>query len=344
VERRDQDELILKLVTQALESLGFSPPQLAALVENPDPMAPASGLVDVAANLTENPDLGLDLAYATTIRLLSPVVYLMVSGPNLGAALHDMTRYAPVAMHRPTSAVLLVEKHATTFVFGPEPGGRAYSEYLAALLMRLFRYVVDTPELRPVAARFTHPAPADLELRREIFGPDLRFSQPRNALVFSPEQLRLPCPHASALLHTLHERALHEALQAELEDTLLARVRVALADGLAVEAPTTATVARTLGLSERTLQRRLKQRGTSFERLLVEVRRQRMLQLLAQHSLSVEAVAHATGYRDPSSFHRAFRAWTGVTPAVYRGRLKAGVLDATVAPRAVQGPLRPRRK
>ena len=51
---------------------------------------------------------------------------------------------------------------------------------------------------------------------------------------------------------------------------------------------------------------------------------QPLLQLLAQHSLSVEAVAHATGYRDPSSFHRAFRAWTGVTPAVYRARLKAG--------------------
>ena len=91
--------------------------------------------------------------------------------------------------------------------------------------------------------------------------------------------------------------------------------------------------------------RRLKERGTSFERLLVEVRRQRMLQLLAQRGLSVEAVAHATGYRDPSSFHRAFRAWTGVTPAVYRARLKAGViaLDATVAPRAVKGPLRPRK-
>jgi AraC-like DNA-binding protein len=335
VERRDQEDLILQLVTQALESLGFSPPQLAALVDNPDPAAPASGLVDMAANLTGNPDLGIDLAYATTMRLLSPVVYLMISGPDLGAALHDMTRYAPVAMHRPTSAMLLVEKQATTFVFGPEPGGPAYSEYLAALLMRLFRYIVDTPGLRPIAARFPHAAPADLAPRREIFGPDVRFGQPRIALTFSPEQLRLPCPHASAVLHALHERALHEALQAELEDLLLARVREALAEALALETPTTATIARTLGLSERTLQRRLKERGTSFERLLVEVRRHKMLQLLAQRSLSVEAVAHATGYRDPSSFHRAFRAWTGVTPAVYRSRLKAGALalDATVAPR-----------
>jgi AraC-like DNA-binding protein len=82
-------------------------------------------------------------------------------------------------------------------------------------------------------------------------------------------------------------------------------------------------VARAIGLGERTLQRRLGERGTSFERLFQDVRRQRTLELLAQESLSIQAVALETGYHDASSFHRAFRAWTGVTPAVYRARLKA---------------------
>ena len=133
---------------------------------------------------------------------------------------------------------------------------------------------------------------------------------------------RLPCVHASDTLHALHERALEDALKSELEDALLARVRAALAPRVGPEPPTMASVARAVGLSERTLQRRLGERGTSFERLLQDVRRQRTLELLAQPSLTIQSVALEMGYHDASSFHRAFRAWTGLTPAVYRARLK----------------------
>jgi AraC-like DNA-binding protein len=250
-------------------------------------------------------------------------MYLMMSGPSLAAALRDLVRYAPVAVHRPTTATLEEEAETTAFVFGPEPGGRTYSDYLAALLVRLFRYLVDDMQLRPVAARFTHEAPPDESKRHEILGTELSWNQPRNAIVLSRAQLALPCVHASEELHAVHERALHEALQAELRDSLLLRVREALAQSLAKQAPTMASVARSIGLGERTLQRRLGERGTSFERLFQDVRRQRTLELLAQESLSIQAVALETGYHDASSFHRAFRAWTGVTPAVYRARLKA---------------------
>jgi len=96
-----------------------------------------------------------------------------------------------------------------------------------------------------------------------------------------------------------------------------------MAQSLVRELPAMSVVARAIGLSERTLQRRLGERGSSFERLFQEVRRQRTLELLAQPSWSVQAVARATGYHDASAFHRAFRAWTGMTPAVYRAQLQA---------------------
>jgi AraC-like DNA-binding protein len=336
VDSHDPDRLLLRLVTEALEAWGLSPRQLAPLVDAHHSAHPMSALLDAAAMLTDNQTLGIELAYATTIRALSPVVYLMMSGPTLGAALRDMTQYASVAVHRPTTAALLVEKQTTTFLFGPETGGRTYSEYLAALLVRLFRYIVDDPQLRPIAARFTHSTPSDLRARNGIFGEDLTYDQPRNGLVFSAEQVAQPCVHASTALHALHERALYEALQAELQDSLLLRVREAISDGLLHNLPTMKSVSRAVGLSERTLQRRLQERGTSFERLLQEVRRQRTLQLLSQCSLSIESVAHETGYRDASSLHRAFRAWTGVTPAVYRARLQ-GAADADLEKPASDG-------
>lgn len=329
----EPDGLILRLVTDALDALGLEPARLSPLADpGPPPGSeasrahePASALLDAAALVTGNPNLGLELAQATAIRALSPLTYLLMSGPDLGSALADITRYAPVAVHRPTTALLLREPDASTFVFGPEPGGRAYSEYLAALLVRLFRYLVDEPTLRPLAARFTHAEPADLAARHALFGAQLSWSQPRNALVFSAEQLRLPSVHASEALHALHERALEEALQAELEDALLGRVRAALAQRVGPELPTMSSIARVIGLSERTLQRRLGERGTSFERLFQDVRRQRTLELLARPSLSIQAVALEMGYHDASSFHRAFRAWTGLTPAVYRARLKTDI-------------------
>ena len=317
----------MRLASDALDAVGLPPAQLQPLVDPGRAHEPASALVDAAARVSGNPNLGLELAQATAMRALSPVVYLMMSAPDLGGALADMTRFAPVAVHRPTTALLQTEPHATAFVFGPEPGGRTYSEYLAALLVRLFRYLVDDATLCPIAARFTHDEPAGLPLapRRAVFGAQLAWSQPRNALVWSAAQLRLPSVHRSDLLHGLHERALQEALQSQLEDALLGRVRAALAersDRIAPEPPTMSAVARAVGLSERTLQRRLGERGTSFERLFQDVRRQRTLELLAQPSLSIQAVALEMGYHDASSFHRAFRAWTGLTPAVYRARLK----------------------
>jgi AraC-like DNA-binding protein len=323
VSSREPDGLLVRLATDALKALGLRPERLAPLIDPRRAHEPVSALLDAAELVTGNPDLGIDLGYATTIRALSPVVYLMMSGPTLAAALRDMTRYAPVAVHRPTTATLVEEADTTAFVFGPELGGRTYTEYLAALLVRLFRYLVDDMDMRPVAVRFTHPPPPDPSARHPLFGTNISWDQPRNAIVLDRAQVELPCAHASEELHAVHERALHEALQAELRDTLLVRVREALAQNLSQQPPTMARVARAIGLGERTLQRRLGERGTSFEQLFQDVRRQRTLELLAQDSLSIQAVALETGYHDASSFHRAFRAWTGVTPAVYRARLRA---------------------
>jgi AraC-like DNA-binding protein len=327
VSSREPDGLLVRLATDALNAYGLSPERLAPLVDPARAHEPVSALLDAAALVTGNPHLGVELANVTTIRALTPVVYLMMSGPTLATALRDMTRYAPVAVHRPTTATLVEEEETTAFVFGPEPGGRTYSEYLAALLVRLWRYLVDDMELKPIAARFTHPAPPAPGPRPELFGDEITWDQPRNAIVLSHAQVALPCAHASEELHAVHERALHEALQAELRDSLLLRVRDALAQSLSQKPPTMASIARAIGLGERTLQRRLGERGTSFERLFQDVRRQRTLELLAQESLSIQAVALETGYHDASSFHRAFRAWTGVTPAVYRARLKAAADD-----------------
>lgn len=78
-------------------------------------------------------------------------------------------------------------------------------------------------------------------------------------------------------------------------------------------------IARQLGVSKRTLQRRLEAQGLSWRVLLARVRRELAEGLLADPALTVDEVAVLLGYAEASTFHRAFRAWTGSTPGAWRG-------------------------
>lgn len=84
------------------------------------------------------------------------------------------------------------------------------------------------------------------------------------------------------------------------------------------ERPTLPMAARALRMSPRTLQRQLDLAGASFSQLLTRAESQRACELLRDPNLRVCEISRSLGYRDPSSFSRAFRHWTGVAPRAYR--------------------------
>jgi AraC-like DNA-binding protein len=104
------------------------------------------------------------------------------------------------------------------------------------------------------------------------------------------------------------------------EDRLLHVVQEIVSDCLESGRPTRARASRLLAVSTRTLQRRLAERGTCFESIVRQVRLGRALALLEQPALTIDAVATKLGYSNSGAFHRAFRAWTGVTPGTYRSQ------------------------
>jgi AraC-like DNA-binding protein len=103
-------------------------------------------------------------------------------------------------------------------------------------------------------------------------------------------------------------------------DTAGGRLRAALPDLLRAGEPTLAAAARQLAMSERTLQRRLAAEGTAFQALVDAERRDLALGHLRAGRLAVGEVAFVTGFSERSAFRRAFRRWTGTTPAAYAGR------------------------
>ncbi|MNC61745.1 HTH-type transcriptional regulator VirS [compost metagenome] len=97
--------------------------------------------------------------------------------------------------------------------------------------------------------------------------------------------------------------------------------------------PKRETVAQALHLSQRTLQRRLQEEGTSFQTLLDDTRRELAEQYLAQPSMTLLETAYLLGFADPSNFFRAFRRWFDATPGEYRTRMG----PSAVAPSCAEG-------
>ena len=153
---------------------------------------------------------------------------------------------------------------------------------------------------------------------RYILPAQIRFQQPHNRISFSADYLNLPLVMADAASSQLAvEQCERELVAIGLTNRFVRQVRELIhdeAEGFrSVEA-----VAALLFMSERTLKRQLAQEGTTFSDILEDIRRQKAVLLLEADALNIERIAEQLGYSDVANFNRAFKRWTGTTPAQYR--------------------------
>lgn len=166
-------------------------------------------------------------------------------------------------------------------------------------------------------AEIAFPAPAYLD--RLPVGRMVRFDQPANRLVFARAVLDLPLATADPVATQLARAQCERELAAIVDAGLPGRVR-AVVVAHDPGAPSIAEVARALHVSTRTLKRKLADHGTTFSAIVDDVRRQRALLLLDDRTLSIGEIAARLGYSEVANFTRAFRKWTGKTPAAHRTR------------------------
>lgn len=201
-----------------------------------------------------------------------------------------------------------------------ELGGRAAAESAVAELVGAMRGISARP-LRLVGVHFRHGAPEATAEHQRYFAAPLCFVSEYDGVEIALADLGSPV--------TLADEGLSRYLTAELEgliqrappDSLEARVRRAVGDALpAGGAPRIEDVARSLGLTARTVQRRLAESRTSYRQVVEETREEVARQLLAETERPLTEVAFLLGFSEPSAFHRAFRRWSGHTPAHFRSR------------------------
>lgn len=286
-------------------------------------------LLELGLALSGDADLGLHLGEAVRPGHFGVLGYLLMSCATLGDALHRQARYAelvgslgrveladepPRAGHEP-----LVRHRWEPLL--PRQQRQLAEETLACWLR--FGHWISGLQQAPLEVRFRHPAPADTTEHRRIFRCPVLFGQADNALVFPRSLLALPLGQAdSQIQRTLDAYAGRLLESIRRGEGVLERARQCLAERLPEQAVDLEALAGELALSPRTLQRRLRDSGLSFSRLVDETRQQLVLHHLRDPALELADVASLVGFSETGSLARAFRRWTGQSLGQYRRTLQ----------------------
>lgn len=271
-----------------------------------------------AANNTQWPHIGLLIGQAYNPATHGVLASWLRQCSRVSEALEVFQRH--IALMNPserwqyseTADALVLE-----IAFAP---GKAYPqaaiERSMSAVLRWSREMTGV-ELRPLACEFAFPPPAHHARYVQLFGSELRFDSERNRLYLPRDFLQQPILGASDYLRQMLESRARATL-AQLQDaqtlagTVRRLIRASLPDGLSIE-----PACQALHVSRTTLYRRLKEEGTSFSALVAEVRRELSAELIRQ-GLPVATVSERLGFRDPSTFHRAFKRWFDRAPGAFR--------------------------
>lgn len=305
------------------EATGLTP----AWVADRDARITASQLAAAWAELariTGDQHVSLSVAKGTEVGTYGVVEYLCRSAPSLGDALREWVRYLNLLneavgmalVEEGDQAWIRIERESVT----PAPASHELcfallSAQACALCQRGF--VVSE-------VRFTHRAPGAVEPFERWFRAPVVFESARTELGFAQALLAEPLvsadPNLAALLRGFADQ--HDArIEGQAgQTTLEAEVRRLVAAGLRAGGGAVTDVAASLGVSPRSLQRRLREEGTSFSRVREDVQRTLAERYLRQ-PLSLTEISFLLGFSEPSAFHRAFRRWTGRTPVEHRRAL-----------------------
>ena len=317
-------------LVSGLEALGSDPAPLlasagidATTLGDPDahvPWGAVLSLIAHAVDVTGDANLGLHIAEHAEPGSLDVHFYALLSSQTLGAGYECLCRYQRL-IHETTRIELDVDSEQATLRH-VMPGGmtapRQSAEFLLAIWVRGGRLATGT-HWAPTEVRFGHPEPPDPSDHRRFFAAPVRFATGENALVLPAALLDTPCQGADPALLAVLDRYAEDRLARTPETTSFAdRARAALQEELRAGEPSAERLAARLKTSVRTLNRTLAAENLSYRRLLDHLRHEQACQQLADGRVAIAETAFLLGFSELNAFYRAFKRWTGQTPAEFR--------------------------
>ena len=279
-------------------------------------------LLELAAGELQDELLGFHLARSFDLREIGLLYYVLASSERLEDALRNAERYSRILNEGIRLRFSLQDRAATIaldYVNVDRGADRHQIEFWLVALVRMCRQVTDT-RLAPSQLKMRHfrdGTPAEF---RAFFGSDVEFGADGDAVSFPAQLAALPVAGRDDYLNEMLQRYAEEALahSSGQRPTLRSKVEETLPALLPHGSAVASQVARRLGMSSRTLSRKLGEEGTSFAEILDQFRAALAKHYLDDESLSVSEIAWLLGYREVSSLTHAFKRWTGRTPRQFR--------------------------
>ena len=273
--------------------------------------------LDLVAQGVDDALLGLHIAQTCDLREFGLLYYVAASSKTLGDALRRSARYTSVANEG--LSLRYVEGPDVSMMFHsvgvPRHIDRHQIECCLTGLVRLCRQLTGR-HLRPTLVEFAHRPNEETSELSAFFGSQVDFGAPDDRATFEAGVKDLPIASADPYLNRLligyceearlRPRANHGSFRAQVENAMLPLLPHGTARA--------SEIAKILGVSQRSLARRLATEGATFSDVRERLRSDLARQYLADQGLSISQVAWLLGYRETSAFTHAFKRWTGMTP------------------------------
>lgn len=291
-------------------------------------LVPLSGLgrlLTLCVARTGREEFGLLVGQRAGLHSLGLVGLLARYAPDVGSALRRLGEYMYLH-HGGALTTVKAEGDTATLSYGiHQPNVESTDQIGDGSLAVLFNILRELcgPDWRPIEVHLCRGKPGNLDPYKAFFGSPLRFGTGENAIVFSSVWLGRRLPELDAELQRLLKKQVEE-IEARHRDAFPDQVRGVLRAALLTRRASADEVAALFSMHSRTLNRRLHEFDTSFRELVDEGRYEIARQMLENSSLDVTEVASSLGYADASAFTRAFRRWSGTTPAAWRARRRLG--------------------
>jgi AraC-like DNA-binding protein len=266
-----------------------------------------------------DPCFGLKAAELWHPSNFSALGYAMLASNTIRTALQRMERYYQVISDEKVLELNEVKDGLQlTLVFShmmhdiPERNDASL-----AVIMSICR-VNSLEDFAPVSVTLTHPKPSCSSKFFEYFKCPVIFNAPSNTLTLPHDRVDRTLPGSNPQLAELNDQLMITYLQKLDQDDITQKVKAIVINQLPSGNVTDESVAKAIYMSNRTLQRKLEKAGTTFKNLLNETRQDLAKQYLRDRDSSMTEIAFLLGFSENSTFSRAFKRWTGVSPSEYR--------------------------
>lgn len=273
-----------------------------------------------AQNVIQEPCLGLSAGRDTWHpSQLGTLGYAWLASSTLERAFHRLSRF----QHMVTNAYdIEIEREEGLYIVSiryskQNPAFQARSESIISTLLCMSRMNFGN-SLKVQEVSFVHASPEKAEKYLKVFGCEPQFSAVADSISFSMDDIRKQLPSANHLFAEMMDQSIIKALDTREPDNVVSQVKSLVLEQLSCGKVTEEDISGLLNMSKRKLQLKLAEENVRFKSLLDDIREKLAKEYLVEKHLCLSEVAFLLGFSEVSSFSRAFKRWTGVSPGQFK--------------------------